>query len=108
MKWMTWFVVAVLVGACGDSGSGAPRSAQQACDELCGWPTECYAQLGVSAPDMNCVAACEEQADAVGVACLSAIVDTFNCLGTCNFEELSEDQVRACQGNAEAIADACD
>ena len=98
----------LLASGCGDLGSRAEaRSASQVCDELCGWPDECFTQLGVSLEGADCVQTCEAQVEVVGVACVSAISSTISCLGTCDVESLTLEQQIACADEAEAISAAC-
>lgn len=99
----------LLLGSCGDSDSGSrARTAAEVCDEICGWPDECFVQLGVSAPGAECVQSCEAQVDAVGLDCLRTISDTVACLGTCDFESLTEEQILDCQDVALRIESACE
>jgi hypothetical protein len=98
----------LLLGGCGDSGSSRARTAAQVCDEMCGWPDECFAQLGVPVQGADCVQACEAQVEVVGFECVSAISNTIACLGTCDVESLSQSQLLACQDAALAIEAACD
>jgi hypothetical protein len=110
--------VAVALTACGessghDSGTGGagtanPRLAAEVCDELCGWPDECFTQLGVPLQGADCVQTCEAQVEVVGVACVRAISTTIACLGTCDVESLTLEEQLACQDEAEAISSACD
>jgi len=98
----------LLLGGCGDSGtSSQARTAAQVCDEMCGWPDECFTQLGVPIQGAECVQACEAQVEFVGIDCVRSISDTIACLGTCDVESLSQSQALACQDEAEAIASAC-
>ena len=98
----------LLASGCGDLGSRAEaRIASQVCDELCGWPDECFTQLGVSLEGADCVQTCEAQVEVVGVACVSAISSTISCLGTCDVESLTLEQQIACADEAEAISAAC-
>ena len=98
----------LLASGCGDLGSRAEaRLASQVCDEICGWPDECFTQLGAPV-EGNCVQTCEAQAGLVGIACISAINSTIECLGTCDVESLTVEQQLACQDQAEAISAACD
>jgi len=99
----------LLASGCGDLLTRAEaRIASQACDELCGWPDECFTQLGVPLEGADCVETCVAQAEVVGVACVSAISSTISCLGTCDVESLTEAEVLACQDEAEAISSACE
>ena len=86
-----FLVVAVALTACGESsgaGSGAggtggmanARTAGGVCDELCGWPDECFAQLGAPLEGADCVQTCEAQAEIVGIECVRAISSTISCL----------------------------
>ena len=101
------FALLLLCG-CGDVGSRAEaRLASQVCDEICGWPDECFTALGVPLQGGDCVQTCEAQAEDVGIACMSAIASTVECLGTCDVESLTLEQQLACQGEAEAISAAC-
>jgi len=113
-------VVAVALTACGESsgddsktgGAGEPRGAgtvvAQVCDEICGWPDECFTQLGVPLQGGDCFQTCEAQVEVAGIACVSAIASTVECLGTCDVESLTVEQQLACQGEAQAISDACE
>jgi len=99
----------LLLAACGDSGLGSgPRTLNQVCDEMCGWPDACFVQLGVPAPGSDCVQSCGAQAEIVGVDCIGAISDTISCLGTCDLESITQEQALACQDEAQAISNACD
>jgi len=99
----------LLLASCGDSnGLGAARTAGELCDEVCGWPDMCFAELGAEIQGDQCVDACVQQVDVVGVDCLRAIANVVSCLGTCDFESLSNDQILACQDEAEAISAACE
>jgi hypothetical protein len=99
----------LLLSGCGDLGSRAEaRIASQVCDEICGWPDECFTQLGVPMQGGDCVQACEAQVEVVGIACVSAIASTVECLGTCDVESLTVDQQLACRDEAEAISSACE
>jgi len=115
-----FLVVAVALTACGESSGassgaggmggsvGNPRTAGGVCDELCGWPDECFTQLGVPLEGADCVQTCEAQVEVVGVTCVSAINSTISCLGTCDVESLTMEQQLACQDEAEAISSACE
>jgi hypothetical protein len=99
----------LLASGCGDLGSRAEaRLASQVCDEICGWPDECFTALGVPLQGGDCVQTCEAQAEDVGIECMSAIASTVECLGTCDVESLTLEQQFACQGEAEAISAACE
>ena len=98
----------LVLSGCGDSNTGAARTAGQVCDEICGWPDACFVQLGVPVQGAECVQSCVAQADLVGVGCLRAISDTVNCLGTCELESLTDQQIRNCQSVALAIDSACE
>jgi len=99
----------LLASGCGDLGSRAEaRLAAEVCDELCGWPDECFTQLGVPLQGADCVQTCEAQVEVVGVACVRAISTTIACLGTCDVESLTLEEQLACQDEAEAISSACD
>ena len=110
MKSLAWMGMALfLLVACGDSGTnGTARTAGSLCDEVCGWPDECFVALGVPLQGAECMQNCEASVDAVGVDCLGAIVDTVDCIGTCDVESITEQQALACQGEAEAIVAACE
>jgi len=95
-------------GAGGAGGAGGGRTAAEVCDEMCGWPDECFTQLGVPVQGADCVQTCNAQAELVGIACISAINSTISCLGTCDVESLTVEQQLACQDEAEAISAACD
>ena len=99
----------LLVCGCGDLGSRAEaRLASQVCDEMCGWPDECFEQLGVPLQGGDCVQACEAQVGVYGIGCVSAISSTIACLGTCDVASLTEEQALACQDEARAIETACE
>jgi len=99
----------LLFGGCGDSGEGrTARTAGELCDEVCGWPDACFAELGVPVEDAECAQSCEASVEVVGLPCLQAINNTVACLGTCDFNALTEQQILACQDEAEAISAACD
>jgi hypothetical protein len=99
----------LLVCGCGDLGSRAEaRVTGQICDELCGWPDECFTQLDVSLDGADCVQTCEAQGAIAGFECVSAISSTIACLGTCDFESLSQEQLRDCQDEALEIESACE
>lgn len=102
---------AALFLLCGCGGADAAtqaRSAAQVCDEICDWPDECFIQLGVPVQGADCAADCQTQAGLVGLACLTAISDTVACLGTCDFQSLSEEELLACQNVAFEIQTACE
>jgi hypothetical protein len=84
------------------------RQSVQVCDEMCGWPDECFVQLGVPLQGSDCVQTCEAQVEIVGIACVSAISSSIACLGTCDVESLSQDELIACQDEALAIESACE
>ena len=99
----------LLLSGCGDLGSRAEaRLASQVCDEICGWPDECFTQLGIPVQGGDCVQTCEAQVDVVGVACIGAISSTIACLGTCDVQSLTEAELLDCQDEALAIESACD
>jgi hypothetical protein len=99
----------LLLASCGESDvPGAGRTAGSLCDEVCGWPDQCFAELGAPLGGADCIAACEESVEVVGVACLGAIADTIACLGTCDVESITQEQALACQGEAERISASCD
>jgi len=109
MKSLAFVGMVLLLCGCGDSGKGgSARTAGELCDEVCGWPDACFAELGVSLEDGECVQSCEASVEVVGLPCLQAINDTASCLGTCDFDSLTDQQILACQGEAEAISAACD
>ncbi len=109
MKSLAWMGMGLLLlAACGDSGmSGAARSGAL-CDEVCGWPDACFEALGAPLGGADCIAACEASVEEVGAACLGAIADTVNCLGTCDVESITEAEALACQSQAERISSSCD
>ena len=74
---------------------------------MCGWPDECFTQLGVSLDGADCVQTCEAQVGVYGIDCVSAISSTIACLGTCDLESLTQEQALACQDEALAIESAC-
>ena len=99
----------VLLAGCGDSGrGGAARTAGELCDEICGWPDACFQELGVPVQDEECMQSCEASVEVVGLPCLQAINNTVACLGTCDFESLTEQQILACQDEGQAVSGACD
>lgn len=110
MKSLAWLGMALLLCVgCGDSGNnGTARTVGGLCDEVCGWPDECFAALGASLQGAECMQSCEASVEVVGVDCLGAIVDTIACIGTCDVESVSPEQAAACQGEAQAISDACE
>lgn len=110
MKTLTWMgMVLVLAAGCGDSGgSGTARTAGGLCDEVCGWPDQCFAELGAPLNDGDCMAECEASVEVVGVACLGAIADVVSCLGTCDFESIGPAEAEACADQARAISDVCE
>ena len=95
-------------GAGGAGGTAGSRTAAQVCDEMCGWPDECFTQLGVPVQGADCVQTCNAQAELVGIACISAISSTISCLGTCDLDLLTDEQLLACQDEALGISAACD
>lgn len=99
----------LLLCGCGDLGSRAEaRLASQVCDEMCGWPDECFAQLGVPLQGADCVQTCEAQVEIVGIGCVSAISSTIACLGTCDVQSLTQAELLACQDDALQIESACE
>jgi hypothetical protein len=90
------------------SSTGTCDRVEVSCGELCGWPDECFAQLGAPLEGADCVQTCEAQAELVGIACISAISSTIECLGTCDVESLTVEQQLACADEAEAISAACE
>ena len=103
----------LLASGCGDLGSRAEaRLEARVCDELCGWPDECFAQLGYPLEGSDCVQTCEAQGGLVGFGCISAINSMISCIGTCDVESLTEAEAAAaaerCQGQVDAISAACD
>ena len=105
--WGSFVLALLLLSGCGDSNAAGARTAGQVCDEICGWPDACFVQLGVPVQGAECVQSCEAQADLVGLGCLRAISDTVDCLGTCDFESLTDQQILNCQSVALAIDAAC-
>jgi hypothetical protein len=75
---------------------------------MCGWPDECFAQLGVPLQGADCVQICEAQVEVVGIGCVRAISSTIACLGTCDVESLTQAQLLACQDEALEIEFACE
>jgi hypothetical protein len=71
-------------------------------------PEECFAELDVPVQGSECMQACKAQVEVVGVHCVNAISDTIACLGTCDFESLTNEDVLACQDEALRIESACD
>ncbi len=98
----------LVLSSCGDSTGGEARTAAQVCDQICGWPDQCFVQLDVPIQGVECVQNCEAQADLVGVACLRALSETVACLGTCDLASLTEQQALACQSFALEIQAACE
>jgi hypothetical protein len=81
----------------------------EACGEVCGLPDQCFVELGLGfEPGAECVQSCEAQVSVVGVDCLTAISDTVSCLGSCDFNALTEQQILDCQDEAQAIQSACE
>jgi len=105
--WGFWGLGLLLLSSCGDANAGEARTAAQVCDDICGWPDECFVQLGVPVQGSDCVPSCESQVDAVGLDCLRAISDTVACLGTCDVQSVTQQQALACQDQANAIQSAC-
>ena len=110
MKTLAWMgMTLLLLVGCGESNApGAAFSGDSLCDEVCGWPDACFEALGAPLGGADCMEACEASVDAVGAACLGAIADTVNCLGTCDVESITESQALACQDEAERISSSCD
>ncbi len=106
--WRMFGLALLMLSGCGDSKTGDARTAGQVCDEICGWPDACFVQLGVPVQGAECVQSCEAQADFVGLDCLRAISDTVNCLGTCDLESLTDQQILNCQSVALTIDSACE
>ena len=98
-------IALLLLAGCGGSEAddGGARSIAQVCQEVCGWPDECFALLGVPVQRDECVATCETQAQTVGLACITAIADTVDCLGTCDPESLTPQEISACEAAARGI-----
>jgi len=65
-------------------------------------------QLRVPVQGTECVQNCEARADLVDLGCLRAISDTVNCLRTCDFGSLTDQQILNCQSVALAIDSACE
>ena len=97
-----------IAGSGGAGGRAEARTSSQVCDELCGWPDECFAQLGAPLEGADCVQTCEAQVELVGIECVRAISSTISCLGTCDVESLTLEQQIACADEAEAISAACE
>ena len=93
----------LLLFGCGDS-----NSASQACSEICSLPDECFVELGIPAQGGDCVQTCEAQVEYVGVDCINAISATIACLGTCDIDLLTEEELLECQDEALAISPACE
>jgi hypothetical protein len=110
MKTLTWMgIVLLLLVGCGDSNdSGAARTAAELCDQVCGWPDDCFSEFGVPVQDAECIQACEASVEAVGMACLQAIHNTIECVGTCNPDAITDDDIARCQSAARAIESSCD
>ena len=103
----------LLASGCGDLDSRARAlTPPQVCNELCGWPDECFAQLGYPLEGADCVQTCEAQGGLVGFGCISALNSMISCIGTCDVESLTEAEAAAaaerCQGQVDAISAACD
>ncbi len=75
---------------------------------FCGWPDECFTSLGVPVQDADCVPSCEASIDVVGLDCMSAILTTIDCLGTCDVQSITNEQALACQEQAQALTIACE
>ena len=101
-------MVVLLLAGCGDSGSGAPRTSGELCDQVCGWPDQCFTELGVPVSDATCVSDCMQSVEVVGFACLQAIASTVDCLGTCDFNALTDADIQRCQGVAQSVSNACE
>lgn len=102
-------VVLLLLAGCGDSGDGgAARTAPELCDEVCGWPDQCFVELGVPIEDSTCVSDCMQSVEFFGVACLEAIADTVSCLGTCDPMSITQEDAERCQSTALGIETACE
>jgi hypothetical protein len=82
--------------------------AESICTEFCSLPEECFVELGVTAPGGDCMTDCQAQVDLSGSACINAILDTVDCLGTCDFNSLSEAQILACQDEALVVQAECE
>ena len=109
MRAWSFGTLLLLLTACGGSDeTGGARTVSALCDEMCAWPDSCYQELGVDTPADDCVQSCEAQAASVGIECLAAISDTINCLGTCEIESLSEEQLLDCQDEALEVSSACE
>jgi hypothetical protein len=90
------------------SSTGMCDRDEVSCGEFCSLPDECFPELGVPVQGGDCMQSCEAQIELVGVDCISAIFGTIACLGTCDFELLTNEDVLACQNEALAIESACD
>jgi hypothetical protein len=116
-KFFPCLVAVVAIAACGDTTDGysggaggdvgEPRTAEAICNEVCGWPDECFVAFGVPVAG-DCAATCESSVETVGIACVQAIADTVACLGTCDVESITEQRALACQDDAERIGASCD
>jgi hypothetical protein len=101
--------LALLLCSCGDTNSvSGPRSAAEACNDICGWPDECFTQLGIPVQGADCLQSCQAQVELVGVDCIVALSTTIACLDTCDLQSLTEQQILACRDEAMAIDRACD
>ena len=102
-------LIVLLLAGCGDSdSSGAARTSAEVCDEVCGWPDQCFVELGVPLADATCVSDCMQSVEVVGLACLQAIAGTVSCLGTCDFNALTDADIQRCQGVAQSVVDTCE
>jgi hypothetical protein len=109
MKLLALMGMVLLLASCGDSGdNGTARTGGSLCDEMCGWPDECFVALGVPLQGSECMQSCEASVEVVGVDCLGAIVDTIACIGTCDVESITEEQALACQSEAERVVSSCE
>ncbi len=109
MKSLAWMGMALLLlaGCGGSDDNGAARTANGLCDEVCGWPDSCFAELGVPMQG-DCIESCMASVDVVGIDCLGAIADTISCLGTCNVNDLTNEELLACQDQALRISNTCE
>lgn len=101
-SWGRSVVCAALLLGCGGTSAG------EACNEICSLPDQCFQELGVPIDRGDCFDACRSQIDQVGVGCINAITATIDCLGTCDVDALTNEELLACQDQALEIGPACD
>ena len=99
----------LVLGSCGDSDAGQARTAEQVCDEVCGWLEECLVEPG--SPPLEraeCVQSCEAEAEMVGLDCLQAVSDTFACLRTCDLDSVTNQQILDCEDAFLSVDSVCE